>query len=105
MSSLSQNVSCLSCLLSYIIPLFELFVNCLSSIVLFVVCLPIVFSISELFANCLVAIYNWQVLCQSFVNCLSSTVEFLVFCLVLFFIALAVLLAYLTYFPNQHIFN
>ena len=56
MSSLSQNVSCLSCLLIYIIPLFELFVNCLSSIVLFVNCLPIVFSISELFANCLVAI-------------------------------------------------
>ena len=34
----------------------ELFVNCLSSIVLFVNCLPIVCSISEFFANCLVAI-------------------------------------------------
>ena len=43
MSSLSQNMSCLSCLLIYIIPLFELFVNCLSSIVLIVNCLSIVF--------------------------------------------------------------
>ena len=86
MSSLSQNASCLSCLLSYIIPLFELFVNCLSSIVLFVNCLPIVCSISELFANCLVALL--AILCQLFINCLSSTVEFLVFCLSLIFLLL-----------------
>ena len=65
MSSLSQN---LSCLLIYIIPLFELFVNCLSSIVLFVNCLPIVFSISELFANCLVAKLesSLPIVCQLF---------------------------------------
>ena len=68
MSSLSQNVSCLSCLLSYIIPLLELFVNCLSSIVLFVVCLPIVFPISELFANCLAAILasSLPIICRLF---------------------------------------
>ena len=71
MSSLSQNascLSCLSCLLIYIIHLFELFVNCLSSVVLFVNCLPIVFSISELFASCLVAILasSFPIICQLF---------------------------------------